>query len=97
MSEHQNIIMEIQKCPATRMYYQHWGGGENMLGMEIMTAKGGGIGKSWAQLEGSFEIEKYEDALHMTWRVTPPGNFPTDHSNFAQHDTFKIFLMEHPL
>jgi hypothetical protein len=28
MSEHQNIIMEIQKCPATRMYYQRWDEGE---------------------------------------------------------------------
>jgi hypothetical protein len=32
--------------------------------MEIMPAKAGGIGKSWAKLEGSFEIEKYEDSLH---------------------------------
>jgi hypothetical protein len=33
---------------------------------------GFGIGKGWAQLEGSFEIEKYEKMLYtMSWRVTP--------------------------
>jgi hypothetical protein len=35
--------------------------------MKIMPATGDGIGKSWAQLEGVFEIEKYKDALHMSF------------------------------
>jgi hypothetical protein len=33
--------------------------------------KGVGLGKVGPSWRGSFEIEKYEDALHMTWRVTP--------------------------
>jgi hypothetical protein len=36
-----------------------------------------GIGESWAQAEGYFEIEKYKDALHMSWRVTPLGKLLT--------------------
>jgi hypothetical protein len=42
------------------------------MGMKSCPQKGLGIGKGWAQLEGSFEIEKYEKMLYtMSWRVTP--------------------------
>jgi hypothetical protein len=42
---------------------------------EIMPAKRAGNWESGAQLEGYFEIEKYEDALHMSWIVTPVSNY----------------------
>jgi hypothetical protein len=40
--------------------------------MKSCPQKGLGLGKGWAQLEGSFEIEKYKKMLYtMSWRSTP--------------------------
>jgi hypothetical protein len=60
------LIIPLHIPTSHRITKSEWGG-KSYLQKE----KGVGIGKGWAQLEGSFEIEKYKDALHISWRVTP--------------------------
>jgi hypothetical protein len=61
MYEHQNIIMEIQKCPATRTFYQRWGGGEKHVSKrgwvwKSCPHKGVGLGNVGPSWRGSFEM-----------------------------------------